>query len=364
MLRDLALLLVCPGTQLTSENRDAHPLVKRLDSDWAGARQVLSVRQTRQLSELRRQLPAITELVTSGIHKGLHILRNGAHRQGEPLIYNKDENQFYVLSDNQININIHVHRLFDSTQQPVKYGPYIEADSNDQWHIQRAPRFKRDLEGLKPAARQAMNTGNTLSNTFPSLLSDADRQSRVPGALAVEAQESLERHANAFDSAARAIQSARGNAPLASQLQAQARQLRAKGRSLRIEMTRQRPAPTVGDVEYLLAQRVIRIRKLDGRVPEIIDGKTDFLQEYEVQDCSDGNKPLWYAHFHYTSLDAADDHPTAAHLKTAAQRGQGREYELRTGQKVYRAPISNATGRAIFLSAPAILSSLPLTSPI
>ncbi|WNJ84645.1 hypothetical protein [Pseudomonas canadensis] len=88
------------------------------------------------------------------------------------------------------------------------------------------------------------------------------------------------------------------------------------------------------------------------KVPETIEGKTDYLQEYEVQDLCAGNKPLWYAHFHYASLQAPDQQPTAAHLKTAAQRRLGREYENNTGQRVYRGPLANAAAREIFLGSP------------
>lgn len=351
LLRNVALLLVCPGTLQPDEVHAARPRVKRLDSAWAGARQVLSVKQQDQLRSLRRTSPTLAERVTSGIHKGLNRLRNGTNTLLETVIYNKDENHFNVLSNNQLVISFNPiveHQLVDNPHQPVHYGPYIAPDADDQWHIQRAPRLKRD----SPAALQAMERGNALGLTFSTLLSDAERQSRMPGTLAVEVEERLERSATAFDGAASAIRNARGNAALASQLQAQALQLRAKGRALRIEMTRQSQTPTVGDVQYLLEQQVIRIHRLEGRVTETIEGKTDYLQEYEVQDLSAGNKPLWYAHFHYASLQAADQQPTAAHLKTAAQRRLGREYENKTGQRVYRGPLANAAARQIFLGSP------------
>jgi hypothetical protein len=110
----------------------------------------------------------------------------------------------------------------------------------------------------------------------------------------------------------------------------------------------------LGDVEYLLRQQVIHICRVDGRMAETIDGQVDYLQEYEVQDLTDGNKPLWYAHFHYATLQTADDHPTKAHLKTAAQRKLGRLFEqsermVGRNTQVYRGPITNAAGRQLFL---------------
>lgn len=349
LLRNLALLLVCPGT-LHPGDIAAHPRMKRLDSTWAGAGQDLSVAQQVRLRRLRRS-PALAQgqLITHGVHKGLYALN-------DLLIYNRDDNHFNVLSHNRIapvfNINI-VEQVVDNHEQPTQHGPRIARDASGRWQLERAPRLRRDTAQLSPAARQANNNGNALIASLPVLLSAADRQSTVPGALPVEVEESLQGNALAFENAARAVQRSNNNAPLISQLQSQALQLRAHGRYLRIEMTRHKPTPTLGDVKYLLECKAIRIRRVGGRVAETIDGVVDYLQEYEVLDLTEGNRPLWYAHFHYVSLAVADDKPTAAHLKTAPQRRLGREYERETGRTVYRAAITNAEGRQMFLGAPA-----------
>ncbi|PRW95753.1 hypothetical protein C7A07_25505, partial [Pseudomonas fragi] len=86
LLRNVALLLVCPGTLQPDEVHAARPRVKRLDGAWAGARQVLSVKQQDQLRSLRRTSPTLAERVTSGIHKGLHRLRNGTNTLLETVI--------------------------------------------------------------------------------------------------------------------------------------------------------------------------------------------------------------------------------------------------------------------------------------
>lgn len=352
LLRNLALLLVCPGTEQPGDGPVAHPRVKRMDSQWAGAGNVLSVVQEKRLEALRRPPSAsLGSRVLDGLHKGLYVLNN-------LWVYNRDDNQFNVLSYNRIapviNVNIVEHQVVDNHEQPTRQGPYIARNAGDNWQIQRAPRLRRDTDALNPPARRAINAGRALSASLPQLLSDADLQSKAPGKLPVEVEEGLQHSAGTFDDAARTLQRAGSNAPLIGQLQDQARQLRAHGRYLRIEMTRQRLTPTLGDVQYLLDQKVIRIRRVASRVAETIDGAVDYLQEYEVLDLTEGGKPLWYAHFHYPSLETADDHPKAAHLKTAAQRRMGREYERETGHKVYRAPITNASGRQLFLGASAL----------
>lgn len=351
LLRNLALMLVCPGTLHPADNPDAHPRVKRLDSAWAGARKALSVVQGAWLAALQRPAAStVGELIGEGEHKGLYRLDSA-------LIYNRDDNHFNVLSNIRIapvvNVTVVEHQIVDKHEHPTVYGPGIARDARDRWRFQRAPRLRRDTEWLNPAARRATDAGNALSASLPVLFSDAERASKVPGTLAVEVEEGLERKALEFDHAANEIQRNPGSAELTSRLRDEARQLRARGRYLRIEMTRHTLTPTLGDVQYLFEQKVIRIRRVDGRVAETIEGALDYLQEYEVLDLTEGERPLWYAHFHYASLEVADDYPTAAHLKIAAQRRLGREYQRGTGGTVYRAPITNAAGRRMFLGAPA-----------
>lgn len=348
LLRNLALLLVCPGTEHPGEVADASLRAKRMDTSWAGARKALSVEQNKRLVALKRPAPlSLGQPIGEGVHKGLY-------RVGNMLIYNKDENHFNVLSNNRfapvVNINVVEHRIVDNPEQPVAYGPGLAPDARGRWQLQRTPRLRREVDQLSPAARRAISAGTALSATLPALLGDATRQSQVPGTLAVEVEEGLERNARRFDDAAQAIQRTSRAAPMMAQLRGEAVQLRAHGRYLRIEMARHTLTPTLGDVQFLLEQKVIRIQRVGDRVPETIDGVVDYLQEYEVLDLTEGERPLWYAHFHYPSVEAASDQPKAAHLKTAAQRRLGREYERETGHKVYRGPITNASGRQVFLA--------------
>ena len=345
LLHNLALLLVCTGAESPVDALDTLPRVKRMDSDWAGASGDLSVVQDRRLQALRRPSSALGQLIQSGVHKGLHLL-------DDAVVYNKDENHFNVLSNNRVSLNINIieHQLVDTAQQPTQFGPHVAPDARDHWQLQRTPRVRRDLARLNSAVR----AGNTLSATAPALLRDASRQAQTPGALPVDVEERLERSARSFEAAALNIRASGGNDPQVDVLYSQARQLRDYGSALRMDMTRHTTRPTVGDMVYLLEQNAIRIRRLNGRVKETIDGREDYLQEYEVQDLTDASKPLWYAHFHYPTLQMADDQPTKAHLKTAAQRRLGRVFEQSEraagrSTQVYRGPITNAAGRELFL---------------
>ncbi len=95
--------------------------------------------------------------------------------------------------------------------------------------------------------------------------------------------------------------------------------MRQEGRRLRIAITKAQ-APTIGHVSYLVEQGEVLISRVGERVA-LARRKgfaQDFLQEYVIQDGQ--GQPLWYAHFHYASLEAQAADFTAGHLKTREQR--------------------------------------------
>lgn len=363
LLRNLASLLLYPGTLQAGEPEGTQRRVKRLASEWAGARQTLSTVQRQNLEKLRRPASsAVGTLIREGAHAGLRALDNA-------LIYNSDENHYNLLSNNRIdhlfNINNNVFQVVDDPEKPIVRGPDL-VRAGGQWQLQRAPRLRRDVEGLSVSATKAMKRGASLSAALGSELDEADqlaRQSWASRPLPVAVEERLERKAVEFDDAGANIvrysqvrKTAESEA-LIAKLREQAAQLRAHGRYLRIEMTRHTEAPTLGDVQYLLAQNVVVIYRLNDRMAQTADDRVDYLQEYAVLDLTEHGRPLWYAHFHYPSLTTGDDQPSKAHLKTAAQRKLGREYEqaeraAARNTRVYRGPITNAAGRSVFLSAP------------
>ncbi|MNG01721.1 hypothetical protein D3C84_847140 [compost metagenome] len=83
--------------------------------------------------------------------------------------------------------------------------------------------------------------------------------------------------------------------------------------------------------------------------------RKDYLQEYELRERRT-QKTLWYAHFHYTSLDAPADAFTAAHLKLREQRLMAGAFDLRTATTnpqviaIYRSEISPQLARELFFT--------------
>lgn len=129
--------------------------------------------------------------------------------------------------------------------------------------------------------------------------------------------------------------------------------LYAEGNRIRIEMTKAQP-PTAARVQWLLSKDEIDIvsnakrRRLKGP-------RKDYLQEYELRERRT-QKTLWYAHFHYTSLDAPADAFTAAHLKLREQRLLAGAFDLHSASTnpqviaIYRSEISPQLARELFFT--------------
>ncbi len=358
LLRNLALLLVCRGTAYISEGTATHLKLKCMDAEWAGACQSFSLRQRQRLETFKRSAkvkrsPSLGVRILEGIHRGLHLLNN-------LLIFNKDENSFNVFSKNRLNVvlnlNVVEYRVCKDSDNSVCTGPYIKRTQAHDWDFDRAPRRRRDAQGLSVNAEKAMKRASSLSAEATALLTERARPNELP----VEVEERFEREARALEVAIAAIEryttvrSTVQSSDMIALLSRQAGELRALGRTLRIRQSLANPVPTMGDVMYLLAQGAIGIKPVNGRVEEIIDGTKDYLQEYEVQDLTGHARPLWYAHFHYSTPAADKTRPTKAHLKTWAQRRMGREFERTEAlagrnTRIYRAPISTDSEFQVFL---------------
>jgi hypothetical protein len=226
---------------------------------------------------------------------------------------------------------------------------------------------------LPPASRPpTVSPANSLRKA-QALLDDVDRfiqrtktQADEPQRLPVEIEEKFERRAKTLEQASRIIEHA-ANATnetditafqaMNRQLDEAVKKLYREGRRVRLDMLKSR-LPTAGHVELLSTEKEVSINA-SGVRRRLKGPKKDFMQEYEVRD-QKTKRVLWYAHFHYTSLDAPGEAYTAAHLKTPEQRRLGGAFEEYEGmpeqlrRAVYRAKIGPHLARTLFLSkAPA-----------
>jgi hypothetical protein len=141
--------------------------------------------------------------------------------------------------------------------------------------------------------------------------------------------------------------------PVVNELRDTATRLRKLAQQTRIEMYKSKN-PTAGALEYLLGKKEIRIHKVGERTDSSAGKGIDFLQEYEILDTANNNV-LWYAHFHYSTKEAAPASFTKAHLKTVAQRRQGLNFQKdqqaagHAVTRIWRENISPAMARKAFL---------------
>ncbi|MBA1290865.1 dermonecrotic toxin domain-containing protein [Pseudomonas japonica] len=200
--------------------------------------------------------------------------------------------------------------------------------------LQQAPRLAR-------VTRIPLELEELLTGSARNL---ADLADRIEGGLthrnetdvAVEAWGSAERKARALrDMAARLI---------------------TQGRTLRIRLTKA-ALPTAERVRYLVQEGEARVERSGSRVALKGQGKRkDLVQEYAIREPN--GTVLWYAHFHYASLDAADSQYVAAHLKTVSQRFTGLQAQLAQAAsdadvlKIYRSRIDPVAARELFLNRP------------
>lgn len=126
-----------------------------------------------------------------------------------------------------------------------------------------------------------------------------------------------------------------------------------EGRKLRIRLTKA-ALPTAARVRYLVEEGEVTIRRLGDRVALKGQGKRkDIVQEYAIEET--GGPTLWYAHFHYPSLEAADAQYLAAHLKTVSQRFVGLNTQMAQAAsnadvvKIYRSRIDPVAAKELFL---------------
>jgi hypothetical protein len=166
----------------------------------------------------------------------------------------------------------------------------------------------------------------------------------VPGEAPANLEDLMVNQGRQLELRASAIEQRQPEHELAQRLRTRARELRAKGRALRIQQAMSSQTPTEGYLDYLLEQRQVDIVKVGNRT-SIGTGRAepDFLQEYVIRDLTaEPPVPLWYAHFHYRRERARFEQFEKAHIKRPDQRMQGLRWQQEQGdeaQRIWRGPI-------------------------
>lgn len=147
------------------------------------------------------------------------------------------------------------------------------------------------------------------------------------------------------------------HAELIATLRRKADELASEGRDLRIRQSLASKTPNDGMLDYLIEQKAVDIRKIGSpiKLPKHIEGRADYLLEYEIRDLTQGQPyTLWFAHFHYPAQVPAFERFTKAHLKTPEQRRLGLQWQLAQGdgaERIWRGDISRPIAKKHFAAS-------------
>lgn len=201
------------------------------------------------------------------------------------------------------------------------------------------------IEGLESSinnARRQSRRADEPADMQDILVHQADRFTTLADKLASQTA-----NPNQEEAAAAALQ------VLVERLRSGASRLVDEGRELRISMIKAQP-PTAARLSYLAGEHEVSIARLDARKNMSGAKRNDFLQEYVIRD--EGQRVLWWAHFHYASEEAAAEAFTAAHLKLPKQRFIGYKAQLKAAKdnkeviSIYRSVIGKDVAQRLFLS--------------
>ncbi|MNM20258.1 hypothetical protein D3C81_305940 [compost metagenome] len=230
--------------------------------------------------------------------------------------------------------------------------------------LERVSARRRRPQAQPPALEEQIIHGRTMLDDLENFIRQTETSAKKPGRIPVEIEELFQHKADQLGQAARSLEQAvlRSNltdgpadtaSTLTKELTEACERLYAEGNRIRIEMTKDQP-PTAARVQWLLSKEEIDIART-GERRRLKGPRKDYLQEYEIRERRT-QKTLWYAHFHYTSLDAPADAFTAAHLKLREQRLLAGAFDLRSATTnpqviaIYRSEISPQLARTLFFA--------------
>jgi hypothetical protein len=267
--------------------------------------------------------------------------------------------QLFETEDNQILIG-------EASTDEVTRQKHFTLEGVDGHKETWLPRASGKYHLSQPAASVQpplpTDLGRLLAEARKRLANVGAYQSKVEGyarqeMLPIDLEHMMSSEALELSTRAQSIERLSPTDPIVLQLNDEARKMRWAGRTLRMDQTMKSQKPTEGYLDYLMGQTVVEVRK-EGVLRELgkrADGRTAFLQEYVVMDMvATPPKPLWYAHFHYTSATPQFNDFVKGHLKLPAQRNLGLKWQEATAssgaavESIWRGDIGKPLGNKHF----------------
>ncbi|VVM53129.1 hypothetical protein PS662_00916 [Pseudomonas fluorescens] len=215
-----------------------------------------------------------------------------------------------------------------SATQPVQYTVTGQGGYREIWEPASNGRYRLRNPQPLPVAPAQKNLESLMTEARQKLAMQDSYKTRVQsyaaqGMLPVDLEDMMLKEANELALRARGIETLSPNNILITQLRDKAQELIASGRAMRTRQSLLSKKPTDGMLDDLITQKVVKaykfspFKKLDKRR----DGRTDYMQEYEVWDMTKTPAGLlWYAHFHYSKAVPHFIEFEKAHLKLPEHR--------------------------------------------
>jgi len=229
------------------------------------------------------------------------------------------------------------------TRQPEDEAPFVKISAHPT-----KPALATDSVEFLTAA---MDLGLNIDNFNKSTRDEAKRPGRIPADIRDMFDQQiarLEQNAKDLDAALTRQRAANQNvwpvASLPQELREGAARTRIEAATTYGAMLKQRkPRETYFHWLYENAQVEV-VKDPRGRIRTQQRG--DYFQEYRILDRTNGNRPLWVAHFHYEKPADTDDHYTVAHLKFADAYLQTLDAKTRQALNTFDA-VDNALRRIV-----------------
>lgn len=291
------------------------------------------------MERMNRSLDRLIEQVDRTMPRLSNIPRPPHHpNQPTRRVFETHDHDFFIGDEGR---SIDGEQVFTLTGTGGRIETYRK--SAGKWHLQTQPHTTSASSANLPVLRDLLAEGQHWLDATPGHERRVESYA-VPGEPPANLEDLMVNQGKQLELRAQAIERQAPDHRLAKRLRERARELRAKGRAMRIRQSMDSQTPTEGYLDYLLEQRQVEIIKLGHRRDiGVGPGQRDFLQEYEVSDISARPaKPLWYVHFHYRREGMAFEQFEKAHIKRLDQRLLGLSWQQGQGadaQRIWRGPL-------------------------
>lgn len=269
-------------------------------------------------------------------------------QSGQPArgVFETHEHDFFIGDESRAADG---EQIFTLTGSGNRIETYRRVGS--QWRLQEDPSAGALPTPSRPLA-ELVAEGQAWLDATPAHERRVQRYA-IPGETPANLEDLMVNQGRQLELRARVIEQQTATHPLAERLRARAKELRAKGRALRIQQAMGSQTPTEGYLDYLMDQHQVDIVRLGDRTSIGTERlSADFLQEYVIRDISvQPPVTLWYAHFHYRRERAAFEQFDKAHIKRPEQRLLGLRWQQEQGaeaQRIWRGPIGKPLAIKLF----------------